>query len=110
MYYPSKKITTNRFIIDISEHEFRISVLLDVTNDDGDDSEPPTILLQVKYPDTYPDEAPILDILAPPNAPSHPFFSVNADRQTLLDSLTEAVQENLGMQMIFTLHSTLKEN
>jgi hypothetical protein len=85
-------------------------VLLDITNDDGDDAEPPTILLQVKYPDAYPDEPPVLDILAPPNAPTHPFFSVNGDRQLLLESLTEAVQENIGMQMIFTLHSTLKEN
>ena len=95
---------------DISEHEFRISVLLDITNDDGDESEPPMILLQVKYPESYPDDAPVLDILASPNAPTHPFFSVNGDRQLLLDSLAEAVQENLGMQMIFTLHSTLKEN
>jgi hypothetical protein len=114
LWFTSAKATPpdsqTHIYIDISENEFRISALLDITNDDGDDSEPPTIILQVKYPEAYPDEPPQLDILAPPNAPVHPFFSVNADRETLLESLTEAVQENLGMQMIFALHSTLKEN
>lgn len=95
---------------DISENEFRISILLDITNDEGDDSGPPTLILQVKYPENYPEEAPILDILAPPNAASHPFFSVNSDRQVLLDGLTETVEENMGMAMIFTLYSTLKDN
>ncbi|KAG9233859.1 ubiquitin-conjugating enzyme/RWD-like protein [Amylocarpus encephaloides] len=97
-------------IQDISDHEFRISILLDIVNDDGDDSEPPTLLLQVKYPEGYPEEAPTLDILAPPNAPSHPFFSVGSDREALLEGLTETVEENIGMAMIFTIISTLKEN
>ncbi|CZR60832.1 probable GIR2 Highly acidic protein with anomalous electrophoretic behavior [Phialocephala subalpina] len=79
-------------IQDISETEFRISILLDITNDDGDESEPPTILLQVKYPDAYPEEPPVLDLLPIPNAPIHPYFS------------------NMGMAMIFTLVSTLKDN
>ncbi|KAH8808358.1 ubiquitin-conjugating enzyme/RWD-like protein [Xylogone sp. PMI_703] len=97
-------------IQDISDVEFRVSVLLDVTNDDGDESEPPTILLQVRYPEAYPEEAPILDILAPPNAPSHPYFSVSADKTLLLDGLTATIEENIGMAMVFTIVSTLKEN
>jgi hypothetical protein len=84
--------------------------LLEVTNEDGDDTEPPTILLQVKYPEEYPEQAPILELLAPPNAPAHPFFSIASDRQELLDGLTETIDDNLGMAMIFTLVSTLKEN
>jgi hypothetical protein len=84
--------------------------LLEVTNEDGDNTEPPTILLQVKYPEAYPEQAPILELLAPPNAPAHPFFSIASDRQELLDGLMETIDDNLGMAMIFTLVSTLKEN
>jgi RWD domain len=96
--------------IDISETEYRISVLLDITNDDGDESEPPTVLLQVKYPEAYPEEPPLLDLLPIPNAPVHPFFSVASDKEALLDGLKDTIEENMGMAMIFTLVSTLKEN
>jgi hypothetical protein len=96
--------------IDISETEYRISVLLDVINDDGDESEPPTILLQVKYPEDYPEGPPLLDLLPIPNAPVHSLFSVASDRESLLDGLKDTVEENMGMAMIFTLYSTLKEN
>jgi RWD domain-containing protein len=95
---------------DISETEYRISVLLDITNDDGDESEPPTILLQVKYPEDYPEKPPLLDLLPIPNAPVHPLFSVSSDRETLLDGLKDTIEENMGMAMVFTLYSTLKEN
>lgn len=84
--------------------------MLDIINDDGDDSEPPTIFLQVKYPPGYPEEAPILELIAPPNAPVYPFFSVASDKQSLLDGLLEKIEENIGMAMIFTLVSTLKDN
>jgi RWD domain len=95
---------------DISETEYRISVLLDIINDDGDESQPPTILLQVKYPEAYPEEPPILDLLPVPNAPVHPYFSVAGDKTTLLDDLKDTIEENMGMAMIFTLYSTLKDN
>ena len=101
-------VTDNRK--DISETEYRISILLDITNDDGDDFKPPILLLQVKYPDAYPEEAPILDILPPTNAPIYPFFSVASDKQRLLDGLSETIEENMDMAMIFTLVSTLKDN
>ena len=95
---------------DISETEYRISVLLDIINDDGDESDPPIILLQVKYPENYPEEPPLLDLLPIPNAPIHPLFSVASDRERLLDGLKDTIEENMGMAMIFTLVSTLKDN
>ncbi|KAG4440011.1 hypothetical protein IFR05_004525 [Cadophora sp. M221] len=97
-------------IQDISDTEFRISVLLDITNDDDDDSEPPTVILQVKYPEDYPEEPPTLDLLPPPNAPTHTYFSVASDKDSLLDGLKETIEENMGMAMIFTIYSTLKDN
>ncbi|KAF4976105.1 hypothetical protein FZEAL_7194, partial [Fusarium zealandicum] len=51
-----------------------------------------------------------LDILSPPNANPHEHFNVADDRDQLLSSLDETIQENLGMAMIFTLVSTLKDN
>ncbi|KIN01908.1 hypothetical protein OIDMADRAFT_53423 [Oidiodendron maius Zn] len=97
-------------IQDISETEYRISISLEVINEDGDDIESPTVLLQVKYPEEYPEQAPVLELLAPPNAPAHPLFSVTSDRQELLNGLAKTIYDNLGMAMIFTLVSTLKEN
>jgi hypothetical protein len=68
------------------------------------------ILIQIKYPEEYPEVAPLLDLLPPPNAPVYPFFSVASDKQRLLDGLSEIIEENMGMAMIFTLYSTLKDN
>lgn len=68
------------------------------------------MLLHVRYPDAYPDEAPMLDIQNLQNATSsHPDFSVSDDKEQLLASLEETVQENLGIAMIFTLVTTLKD-
>ncbi|KAF2089129.1 RWD-domain-containing protein [Saccharata proteae CBS 121410] len=97
-------------ITDISDTEYRISIILDVTNDEDDDSEPPTIILGVQYPDGYPDEAPRLDISAPPNAPKYRYLDVQEDRQRLLEALEPTIEENLGMAMVFTLVSTLKDS
>jgi hypothetical protein len=83
---------------------------LDVTNDDGDDSEPPALILSVTYPDQYPDDAPILDISAPPNAPTYRYFDVGSDKAALLEGLTATIEENIGMAMVFTLVSTLKDS
>lgn len=68
------------------------------------------MLLQVKYPEEYPEQPPILDVLPPPNAPVHPFFSVASDKESLLQGLTETIDDNLGMAMVFALVSTLKDN
>ncbi|KAK9780787.1 putative RWD domain-containing protein [Seiridium cardinale] len=97
-------------ITDISETEYRISILLDLPEDEADKADPPTMVLHVRYPDSYPDEPPHLDLSPPQNAITHPYFSVSSDRETLLSGLDEAIQENLGMAMVFTLVTTLKEN
>lgn len=99
-------------IADVSETEFRISIALDVPSDRGDDDEdyePPTIILNVQYPPDYPDEAPRLDISTPPNAPKHEYLDIQEDKARLLSSLSDTMTENLGMAMIFTLVSTLKD-
>ncbi|KAH8676335.1 ubiquitin-conjugating enzyme/RWD-like protein [Xylariales sp. PMI_506] len=100
-------------IIDISETEYRISVLLDLPPDESESeggAESPTLILHVQYPESYPDEPPHLDLSPPQNAPPHPHFSVAADKDALLAGLEETIQENLGMAMVFTLVTTLKEN
>jgi hypothetical protein len=62
------------------------------------------------YPESYPDEAPRLDISAPPNAPKHPFLDVQEDKARLLQALDPVIEENIGMAMVFTLVSTLKDS
>ena len=94
---------------DISETEFQITVTLDLP-DAKEEDEPPKFLLSVRFPEEYPDEAPQLDIkTAPGNASATEHFSVSEDRDQLLSSLDETIQENLGMAMIFTLVSALKD-
>lgn len=96
----------------MSETEYRISILLDIPPDEDnvEAGESPTMILHVKYPEAYPDEPPMLDLSPPQNAPSHPRFSVANDKEKLLDDLKDTIQENLGMAMVFTLVTTLKEN
>ncbi|RDI85597.1 hypothetical protein Vi05172_g4400 [Venturia inaequalis] len=89
--------------------EYRISIQLDITQNDADESEPPIMLLRVEYPEDYPDTAPRLDIIPPPNAPKHKFFDVQEDKAVLLEALEPTIEENLGMAMIFTIVSTLKD-
>ncbi|OSS45614.1 hypothetical protein B5807_09529 [Epicoccum nigrum] len=98
-------------ITDVSETEFRISILLDVTpgEEDPEDLEGPTIILNVQYPPAYPDEAPRLDLTQPPNAPKHAYLDIQDDKQRLLDALTDTIEENLGMAMVFTLVTVLKD-
>jgi hypothetical protein len=85
-------------------------IKLDIPGEeDLDESEKPSFLLQVRYPDEYPDKAPHLDILAPPNAFTHDHFNVADDREQLLAGLTETIEENIGIAMIFTIVSALKE-
>ncbi|KAH7326640.1 putative RWD domain protein [Stachybotrys elegans] len=95
-------------ITDVSETEFQVLVKLDIPGEE-ENEEPPAFLLQVRYPDDYPDKAPHLDILTPPDASSHPHFSISEDRDKLLAGIDETIQENLGMAMVFTLVSALKE-
>ncbi|KAF6810166.1 rwd domain-containing protein [Colletotrichum sojae] len=93
-------------ITDISETDFRISIALDVP---GEEDDPPMMVLHVRYPDAYPDEPPMLDLQSTPNAAPHAWFNVSQDKERLLQGLDETIQENLGMAMVFTLVTTLKE-
>ena len=68
-----------------------------------------TILLHVSYPDAYPEVAPELDVSSPPNASKYPLLDVAEDKSRLLDALQESIEESMGMAMIFTLVSTLKD-
>jgi len=96
-------------ITDISETEFKVTVTLDIPGEEESEEGPPAFSLNVKYPDEYPDVPPHLEIQAIPDAPSHPNFSVADDREQLLAGLEETIQENMGMAMVFTIVSTLKE-
>ncbi|KAJ6004459.1 hypothetical protein N7499_000527 [Penicillium canescens] len=97
-------------ITDISETSYRVSISLDVPEYDGDESEMPVIILEVSYPEAYPDVAPDLNISSPHDAPKHPRLDVQEDRDQLLQSLEPTIEENIGMAMVFTLVSALKEN
>lgn len=96
--------------LDISETSYRVSISLDVPEYDGDESEMPVIILEVSYPEAYPDVAPDLNISSPHDAPKHPRLDVQEDRDQLLQSLEPTIEENMGMAMVFTLVSALKEN
>ena len=67
------------------------------------------LILRVKYPETYPDVPPDLDLSNPHNAPKYEFLDLHEDKTRLLDSLQPTIKENLGMAMVFALLSTLKE-
>ncbi|KAH7414354.1 RWD domain-containing protein [Phaeosphaeria sp. MPI-PUGE-AT-0046c] len=99
-------------IADVSETEFRISITLDDGRheDEEREDEQPIIILNVQYPPNYPDEAPRLDITQPPNAPRYPWIDIHEDKTRLLSSLDETIEENLGMAMIFTLVTVLKDS
>ncbi|KAF2463147.1 RWD-domain-containing protein [Lindgomyces ingoldianus] len=96
-------------ITDVSETEYRVSIILDAGGDEEEPEAPATIILNVQYPEAYPDEAPRLDVSAPPNAPKYPFLDIQEDKAQLLSSLHDTIEENIGMAMVFTLVSTLKD-
>ncbi|KAK8215940.1 putative RWD domain protein [Phyllosticta capitalensis] len=96
-------------ITDISDTEYRVSITLDLENEPGDDTPPPTFLLRVSYPESYPDVGPDLDILSAPNTPKHPHLDISEDKASLLSALEPTIEENLGMAMVFTLVSAVKE-
>ena len=68
------------------------------------------ILLTISLPPDYPDIAPDLDLSIPPNGSPITHLSIADDKARLLSSLEPTISESLGMAMIFTLVSTLKDN
>ncbi|BCS27180.1 RWD domain-containing protein [Aspergillus puulaauensis] len=97
-------------ITDLSDTSFRISITLDPPENDEQEAEPPILLLQVSYPEEYPEVAPEIELMAPPNAPKHPRLDISEDRERLLEALQPTIEENMGMAMVFTLVSALKES
>ncbi|AEO54241.1 hypothetical protein MYCTH_2296601 [Thermothelomyces thermophilus ATCC 42464] len=93
-------------ITDISETEYRITIKLDIPDDEGD---PPVMLLTVRYPEEYPDKAPLLELAAPQNSTPHQYLNIAEDKDQLLSGLEATIEENLGMAMVFTLVSAVKE-
>lgn len=68
------------------------------------------MVLTVRYPEDYPDKAPNLDLSpADDGAAKHPMFNVAEDKDELLKALEPVIEENLGMAMVFTLVTTLKD-
>lgn len=96
-------------IQDINDAEYRVTITIDVTKADEDETPDPVIILNVQYPEDYPDVAPVLDITQPPNAPRHPFLDIQEDKPRLLEALQPTIEESMGMAMVFTLVSTLKD-
>ncbi|KAL8685651.1 MAG: hypothetical protein Q9224_005734 [Gallowayella concinna] len=110
-------------IIDIDEKSYRIIIKPDVPQQDGEapppysalapaeiDNPPAALLLTITYPPSYPDEAPMLDLSLPPNAPKPLYLDLSTDRTSLLASLTTTIEENLGIAMVFTIVTVLREN
>ncbi|KAK6363698.1 hypothetical protein TWF730_001118 [Orbilia blumenaviensis] len=93
----------------ISDTEFTIRLSLEEPDVDVDAEgyEAPIIILRVTYPPTYPNAAPTLAISLS-NPSTHP-LTFPEDEQTLTAALDTAVEENMGMAMVFTLTTTLKE-
>ncbi|KAI3400298.1 hypothetical protein diail_3679 [Diaporthe ilicicola] len=94
-------------ITDISDTEYRISITLDIPDDE--ENEQPVIALTVRYPEDYPDKAPHLDLSADDGENKHPLFNLSESKDELLKSLEPVIEENLGMAMVFTLVTTVKE-
>ncbi|KAI5839839.1 RWD domain-containing protein [Morchella snyderi] len=92
----------------ITPTQFTICLVLEPPSIPGQSHEPPIINLHVTYPPTYPDTPPDLDLTidaaSPPSSLSFP-----TDKDTLLSTLADTATENLGMAMVFTLATTLKD-
>lgn len=71
---------------------------------------PATLVLQVTYPDAYPDKPPLLDLSNPPNAPKYPHLDIQEDKARLLEALQPVMEENMGIAMVFALVSTVKDS
>jgi hypothetical protein len=93
----------------ISDTSYTIRLALEPLSIPGQDHEPPILMLHVEYPTTYPDVPPTLDLTLDANSPSSS-LSFPDDKNTLLSALSPTIDENLGMEMIFTLTTTLKES
>lgn len=83
-----------------ADDQFQVRILPD---DELEDVEPFHVALAVKYTDTYPDALPELKLLCIEGEWSE------AEREQLERKMNETAEENVGMAMVFTIASLLKE-
>ncbi|KAF3312279.1 hypothetical protein TWF173_007433 [Orbilia oligospora] len=93
----------------ISDKEFSIRLSLEEPDVDVDAEgyEAPIVFLRVTYTPDYPNAAPDLSISL--DSPSTHPLTFPDDEAPLVSALDTAVEENMGMAMVFTLATTLKE-
>ncbi|KAF3078644.1 hypothetical protein TWF569_004286 [Orbilia oligospora] len=93
----------------ISDKEFSIRLSLEEPDVDVDAEgyEAPIVFLRVTYTPDYPNAAPDLSISL--DSPSTHPLTFPGDEAPLVSALDTAVEENMGMAMVFTLATTLKE-
>ncbi|KAJ2008991.1 rwd domain-containing protein [Coemansia thaxteri] len=90
----------------------KFSIVVDV--EDEDEIRPCTLSLTVEYTATYPDELPLFEIALIPNAAAAAAIDIEAeldskDLDDLMAKLRELCEENLGMAMVFSMSTGLKE-
>ncbi|XP_069829749.1 RWD domain-containing protein 1 [Dendropsophus ebraccatus] len=78
------------------------SFSITVSSEAGEEEENVTVTLKFTYVETYPDAAPLYEIVSQENLE-------DSDASVVLALLEELAQENLGMVMIFTLVSAVQE-
>lgn len=66
------------------------------------------IIAHIKYPPTYPDVGPELDVTEHPDSPEST-LDVEADKALILNAVKNTIEENLGMAMVFQVVTELKE-
>ncbi|XP_074847950.1 RWD domain-containing protein 4 isoform X1 [Carettochelys insculpta] len=71
----------------------------------GENGDPKAFLIEISWPETYPQTAPIISM----NAFFNNTISV-AIKQSILDKLMEEVEVNLGTAMTYTLFEYAKDN
>jgi hypothetical protein len=64
----------------------------------------------VKYPAEYPEVAPDLAILAIEDEEEHPWFDAKEDASYLLNSLTQTIEDNIGIAMVYSIILALQDS
>ena len=98
-------------IQDISDTEYRVTVTLDVKKDEEDDADP-IIILNVRYPEGYPDEAPMLDpngelpsgIEVQPDAVPVSTASVSATEPVPATNAPQTLQQEIKQDILDATH------
>ncbi|KAE8602625.1 hypothetical protein XENTR_v10014057 [Xenopus tropicalis] len=78
------------------------SFSITVTSEAGENEENVQVTIKFSYVESYPDEAPVYEIVSQENLEC-------TDTSSLLSLLKDQAQENLGMVMIFTLVSAVQD-